>query len=113
MEKITTEPTLEELNQIYSDELTVDITIDGHHGSIYAAPGGYGDPAIRATFGDIEIFACERECEDYEQEFDDIPDTLEVYLWQREDDQKEGDYNTYYFSLSNALTKKNPQSRGV
>jgi hypothetical protein len=106
MKRLHCEPSALILDRVYQSNQIRPITIDGHVGILTAGGGGWGDVAIHATFGDIEIVARERESEDYEQTHEDgCPDRLELYRWERD--------GQYYVSLSDAIAGRNPQSRAL
>ena len=109
--EINGEPSAEELDEIYSREITLKITIDGQHGTITIGAGGWGNAAIHVEMADgTKLFSRERESEDYENVERDTdgcfePDTLEVYGWERLGE------SGYYSTIANALSRSNVSTR--
>ena len=99
------EPTIRMLRQIFDrspacsptgTEEQRRIVIGSSVGTIEYGPGGFGNAAIIATFGELRLIRRERESEDYSRNQNgNAP--LELYPWEREDAP-----GTYYESLSDA-----------
>ena len=109
MKRIVGEPSAEQLDQIYHEELkNIPITLDGVIGTLSGGPGGWGNTAIYAQFGDVVIFARERESEDYSEDYYDdyvdsedfAPESIEVYHWEVEGE------DGYYVTLADALARR-------
>ena len=100
------DPLPDEMDTIYRFELELPIAIGDRTGTIAYGPGGWGNTAIIVTMDNVRIIARERESEDYvnvERDRDGCfePDALEVYKWQREDEQPND--TRYYWNVSDAL----------
>jgi len=110
MKILRTEPSALILDRIYMGHQTRPIVISGHRGELSDGPGGWGNAAIVATFGNIKIVARKREFEDYAPppREGDVPDRLQVYSWEYEDENSGviGE-NIYYALLRDALVRKN------
>lgn len=110
MKTLTREPSSKLLDKIYMQHLSYPIKINGHSGTIEHGPGGWGRPAIYVKIAGITIVANERDSYEYSPipTDDRPPNRLQVQNWFIED--ASGDANEYYWSIADAIDRKNPTS---
>lgn len=109
MKTLNGEPSELVLHRIFEHQQTRRIIVDGQHGTIAGADGGWGQVAIIARFGDATLVKCDRESDDYEQNTSEsCPDRLETYDWQYEDEER-----MYYITLRNALARRKASNKST